>query len=84
MQWKEQIQLIESKEDLANFVGALLNDLVEHRREWENQTLERFLSAMQAWIEDMDGFNKNSGQPTMNQPTRKTFADILIAAKKYE
>ena len=48
------------------------------------ETLERFLSAMQAWIEDMDGFDKNNAQPPMNQPTWQTVADILIAAKMYE
>jgi hypothetical protein len=83
MELREQIQF-KTKEDLANFVGALRTDLIEHRSEWENPTLETFLSAMEAWMEDLDGFYKNNGAPPINQPTWKTFADILIAARMYE
>ena len=45
-----QIAEVDSREKLADFVGALRLDLKTHKNEWENPTLEQFLDAMEAWI----------------------------------
>ena len=84
MELKERVTAIASKQDLADFVGALRKELETQGEEWENPTLERFLEAMQAWIEDSDGYYANTGQPVPVQPTWRTFAEILIASKIYE
>lgn len=80
----EQIKEVDSKERLADFVAALAIDLQQNAGEWENVKLDRFLGAMEAWIRDMDGYYKNTGQPVPNTPTWRTFADILFAARAYE
>ncbi|WP_455342767.1 DUF7660 family protein [Ralstonia mojiangensis] len=69
---------------MADFIVALVKDLQESGREWENVSLDRFLSAIEAWIRDMDGYYKNMGQPVPDTPTWKTFADILFVARIYE
>jgi hypothetical protein len=80
----DQIKGIESKEGLADFVAALTWDLRENPGEWENVSLDRFLGAMEAWIRDMDGYYKNTGQQVPETPTWRTLADILCAARVYE
>jgi hypothetical protein len=80
----ERIEQIKSKEDLADFVSALKLDLETHPLEWENPTLGRFLNAMERWIASMDNYYKNTGQPPVEIPTWRTFADILLASKMYE
>jgi hypothetical protein len=80
----EQIKQIKSKEDLADFVSALKLDLEADPAGWENPTLARFLDAMECWIGSMDNYYKNAGQPPVEHPTWRTFADILLASKMYE
>jgi hypothetical protein len=80
----ERMGRIKSKEDLADFVSALKLDLEAHPLEWENPTLGRFLDAMERWIASMDSYYKNTGQPSVEIPTWRTFADILLASKMYE
>ncbi len=84
MELHEQIEQIKSKEDLADFVSALKLDLEADPVGWENPTLGRFLDAMERWIESMDNYYKNTGQPPVENPTWRTFADILLASKMYE
>lgn len=84
MELSERVKAVASKKDLAAFVTALRLDLQEHPEGWENPTLDRFLEAMEGWIEDMDGYYANSGQELPVVPNWKTFADILYAAKIYE
>ena len=84
MDLHEQSHLVRSRKDLATSVVALRADLDENRGRWQNTTLESFLSAMESWIVDMDGYYKNSGQPLADPPTWKTFADILMGARVYE
>ncbi len=78
------IKDIDSKERLADFVAALAKDFRENAIEWENVSLDRFLSAMEAWIRDMDGYYRNTDQPVPEAPTWRTFSDILLAARVYE
>ena len=84
MKLNEQVAAVASKQDLSDFVGALRKDLESQGGDWENPTLERFLEAMQAWIEDSDGYYLNAGQFVPVEPTWRTFAEILIASKIYE
>jgi hypothetical protein len=80
----KKIEAISSKDALADFVAELRSDLETSGDSWENPTLDRYLEAMEAWIRDMDGYYKNSGQPVPESPSWRTLADILYAAKIYE
>lgn len=84
MELHQKLESIKSKGDLADFVAALRLDLQVNPDEWENPTLERFLSAMEDWIRSMDNYYKNTGQQIPQTPTWRTLADILYASKIYE
>jgi hypothetical protein len=84
MELHERANQIGSKEDLADFVGALRADLATNPGTWENPNLDLFLEAMEEWIRAMNNYYVNTRQPPVRQPTWKTFADILMAAKVYE
>jgi len=84
MDLHEQIDKIKTKEDLAEFIGYLREDLSIHRECWENPTLDQFLEAMEAWILAMDFWAKNKEIPPVDIPSWKLIANILYAAKIYE
>lgn len=84
MELYETIKSVETRIDLANFIGRLKNDLELNSAEWENPTLERFLEAMEAWVESMDGYAKNVGDTECLTPSWQTFAKILLASSIYE
>ncbi|WP_233829565.1 DUF7660 family protein [Paraburkholderia sp. ZP32-5] len=84
MELSERVKGIASKEELADFVAALSQDLEQNRVQWENPTLERFLVAMESWIRSMDNFYRNTGQDIPVAPSWRTLADILCAARIYE
>jgi len=84
MALEEKIQSIETKEDLAEFIAGLRQDLASCPGDWENPSLELFLEALGAWIGDMDGFYSNAGRAVPAQPTWRTVAEMLAAARVYE
>jgi hypothetical protein len=81
---KESVEQVRSRADFAGFVGTLLADFRDKPEEWENKDLVSFLGALKAWIEDMDGYYTSIGERTPEQPSWKTLAQILLAAKSYE
>jgi hypothetical protein len=78
------VELVRSREDLAQFALALRADLIEHPDEWENGSLDRFLEAFAAWTVDMAGYFANRGEQVPDQPDWQLVAKILIAASMYE
>ncbi|MCZ8520959.1 MULTISPECIES: DUF7660 family protein [Paenibacillus] len=67
---------VSTKEDLVTFLHALRHDLTENTATWENQTLESFLEAIEAWL--------NDSNLVSDTPTWSTFATSLLAGKAYE
>jgi hypothetical protein len=80
----EMVDSVRTREDLVRFVRGLLSDLKENPDDWENTDLARYLEALAAWVEDMDGVFKNRGEPVPERPDWKTLAQILLAASIYE
>lgn len=78
------IDLIKTHEDLAEFIRDLQASLNEESSKWENTDLSSFLEAMAAWLDDMDGYYKNRGEPVPTQPDWKFVAGLLKAASVYE
>ena len=76
---------VTDRASFAEFIGRLLESLQFDRQSWENDTLERFLEAMQAYTRDIQGYYNNM-EPGQNAdvPTWKVFADILQGASMYE
>lgn len=84
MELHERVKSIQTREELADFVEALLKDLRENGSDWENASLEGFLDAMAAWIRSMPSAYKNMGKALPSSGDWRAMADILLAAKMYE
>lgn len=84
MELHEKIDTIATNKDLSAFVEALRADLLANPDDWENVTLERFLEAMAAWVYSIENVYKNTGRELPCQPSWKTMAEVLYAAKMYE
>jgi hypothetical protein len=80
----EQIETIHTRKDFAVFLHELHQEHRDNPQAWENNTLERFLEALAAWTEDMDGFYLNQKQKLPEHLEWKTFAHMLVAATMYE
>jgi hypothetical protein len=77
-------QQVDSRESFVGFLDALIKNFQQKPEEWENRDLASFLNAMAAWIEDMDGYYQNQGEPVPERPSWKVLGEILLAARIYE
>ncbi|MHB9799638.1 DUF7660 family protein [Pseudomonas sp. MT3] len=84
MDLDEMLESINTREEFADFICGLKEDLESNPGEWENPTLERFLDAMEAWVRAMNFYVANSGDEDVLTPSWQTFAKILLASKIYE
>jgi predicted ATPase len=75
---------IQTKDDFAKFVAALVEDLEREPESWENRDLKSYLDAVASWVRDMDGYYHNKGLASPDRPTWKTLGQILAAARVYE
>ncbi len=75
---------IRSRQDFVAFTRTLAEDARRNPGEWENRDLPSFLAALAAWIEDMDGYYANQGEPIPEPPTWKAMGEFLLAARVYE
>lgn len=81
----EKANNVSDQKTMAEFLSDLANDYVNNGGEWENNDLRTFLNAMSSWVEDMDGYYQNNGQPYDEKKISwKHFADMLIASTMYE
>ena len=76
---------IKDRASFAKFIGDLLESLQTKPESWENNSLERFLEALQAYTLGIQGYYNNI-EPGQNAdvPSWKVFADILKGASVYE
>jgi hypothetical protein len=84
MDWEKHVSSIGSKDNLAEFVYLLREDLLKNREAWENTTVENYLEAMEAWIRVMDQARGSAGKGPIGFPSWQTVAEILLAASAYE
>lgn len=84
MNLSEEANNIQSRTDFVSFVRVLLQNFEENSDSWENKDVGSYLDAIAAWVEDMDGYFQNRGEPIPQQPDWKLFGQILLAAKFYE
>ncbi|MEV0642842.1 hypothetical protein AB0I77_49670 [Streptomyces sp. NPDC050619] len=75
---------VRTREDLARFLQEALSDLQNRPEEWENDTLDRFLEAWAAWVEDLPGWYANRGEGMPDQPDWNLLASMVMAARVYE
>ncbi|MFG2864592.1 hypothetical protein [Streptomyces sioyaensis] len=75
---------VDSREALASFVRDLGRDCVENDGSWKNADLGDFLEALAAWIDDADGWYRNTGGDLPPRGDWAFFARALSAAAVYE
>ncbi len=80
----ERVEGVESRDQFVRLVQDLRTDFCSSPESWENNTLDRFLDALAAWTADMDGFYLNQGSTPPEQPSWKTMAEMVLAARTYE
>ncbi len=86
--WKalsDKANAIKTREDLAAFILELLRDFEANKSEWENTTLDRYLDALGACIDALDGYYHNLyGTDVPEQPTWSMIGRLLWRARVYE
>jgi hypothetical protein len=75
---------VHSREELVAFVHDLHQDYLRRGHDWENQTLDRFLEALAAWMASSDGWYQNFGKELPAGGDWTFIARALSAATVYE
>ena len=84
MELREQAEKIQTCEDLVLFIHHLVRDLRTWPERWENTSLDAYLAAVAAWVQDMEGYYRNRGETVPQHPTWNHIGEILLAARIYE
>ena len=84
MELHAQAEKIQTRDDLVIFMHHLVRELRTCPERWENTSLEAYLTAIAAWVQDMDGYYRNRGEQVPQHPTWKHVGEILLAARIYE
>ncbi|HVZ46105.1 MAG TPA: hypothetical protein VHA82_20025 [Ramlibacter sp.] len=75
---------VNSRADFVQFVQHLNEDRRAHNPEWENGTLDQFLSGLSAFANDMGGYYRNMGETVdIEHITWRMVAQMLLAATVY-
>jgi hypothetical protein len=77
---REMMKEVSTKTEFISVLKALRKDLEDNPDNWENKTLPDFLEALEAWIEDCEGFYESDNV----EASWGLIADALQAAKIYE
>lgn len=80
MTGSEDVAGVRTRADFVKLVRSLAADAGD---EWENATLPRYLEALAAWVEDMDGFYHGQRRP-VPEIAWQAVAEMMVAATLYE
>jgi hypothetical protein len=76
---------VTDRESFIRFLELFHRDFTRNKDSWENDNLERFLEAMNAYAKAIQFVYDNTGQNiNADLPSWKVFADILKGASIYE
>jgi hypothetical protein len=84
MTLRDQVERIETREDLTAFIGLLARDYDRDPAGWENGDLVSFLEALSAWVADMPGYFENRGLDSAAVPVWRLVGMMLLAARSYD
>ncbi|MFI8825652.1 hypothetical protein [Streptomyces sp. NPDC053431] len=73
-----------SREELATFLRDLHQEFRARGHEWENNTLDHFLAALAAWVDDSPGAYRNREEQMPPNGDWAFMARALGAAAAYE
>ena len=77
-------EIVQSYSGLASYLIQVADHLRDHPEDWENATLEDFLRAWSAWLEDSPGYYSNNSEEMPQRPSWSDVAGMILAAKSYE
>jgi hypothetical protein len=80
----EQVEHINTREDLVAFIEQLRLDFDQHPEGWGNGDLAEFLDGLAGWTDDMAGYLENRGLDPEEMPMWRLFGMMLMAAAAYE
>lgn len=80
----DKINNIKSKEELIDFLYLLSKDSVKKKKEWQNDTIEDYLTSVASWIEDMEGYYENMNLPMPQNVNWSFIAILFYVGKIYE
>ncbi|MET8030045.1 DUF7660 family protein [Streptomyces avermitilis] len=75
---------VTTRADLVSYINLLAQEAQAPSCGWENPSLDRYLEALAAWTDDMDGYFGNRGEPVPDRPDWSLIAGMLRAACFYE
>lgn len=84
MEFYEKIEQVATKDEFLEFLNILSKDFKLNVDEWENKSINYYLEAIESWIEDMEGYYKNSDLPVPNNIDWNFLAHIFYVGKIYE
>ena len=80
--WDKCIDGVTDKESLLHFMKMLINDCRENSQEWERDSIDEYLDAMIAWVNDFSKCQYNDID--WNKIDYSVIARILYMGKIYE
>lgn len=80
----DEVERIDSREDLTAFVERLKLDYETDPGGWENGDVASFLDALGTWTEDMPGYFENRGEDMTEVSPWRLLGMMLLAARSYE
>jgi hypothetical protein len=81
----DNVDEINSRGDLIQFIHALQDDLEQHPERWENNDLHTYLGALARFLGDADGYYRNMKKDVeADLPSWRLLADCLLAATAYD
>ena len=80
--WDRCIDSVTDKESLLQFMKMLINDYRENSQEWERDSIDEYLDAMIAWVNDFSKCQYNDID--WNKIDYSVIARILYMGKIYE
>ncbi|OBW43386.1 hypothetical protein AB670_00148 [Chryseobacterium sp. MOF25P] len=51
-----------TKKEFTQFIDKFRADFIENKEQWENNTVKDYLEEMSRYVEDIDGYYKNTNQ----------------------
>ncbi|MBK4738301.1 DUF7660 family protein [Noviherbaspirillum pedocola] len=75
---------VSSREGFVKFIEYLNQDYQQKSADWENKTLDQFLSGLSSFTRDMAGYYKNMEEVVdVEHITWRLAAEMLLAATVY-
>lgn len=74
---------VRSRSDFIAFVRELRQELIQNPQRWENASLEEYLEAVAAWVQDIEG-DAGDQEEQIPSSSWRWFCLMLLAATTYE